>query len=434
MNGSLNYKTILSFFLPLIFMTELHQISHSLVHAFLARLSDPMITIASFSVAFAFNSTISSITQVSILGGISFIKNRVSFWKTFRFYSVVCIILFVCIESVALTALGDIMFGEWMGASAEVVKQARKASAIMALWIFPILIRNFCYALAMVYRHTIIIPKATIIRLSSIGIFLFLYPFWIEGAAVGAAAMVSCMTVEAVYMVIVIRPLFARLDKEDKNNPSRDEIWRFSWPLMITQFSENAVVLAVNFFLGQLANPDLALAGFGVVNGLIRAFLAPLRNIIQTAQTLVRSRKDIKIIFEFTFYTILILATIVCIIFNTPFRRVILGGALGLTIELSQYATPGVKLIFVVAIFWGYAALMRGLLSAIRRTGTIAITAALRLWVVIMVGSTTFFLPHLNGTIVGTLAIGSAFAIESLFLGWHFRRYLKTSKQLFSHL
>ena len=174
-------------------MTELHQVTHTIVHAFLARLSDPKTTLAAFSIAFAFNTTLSSVNQVALQGSISFIKNRDSFWQIVRFYGAVCIILFACIETAALTAIGDIMFGKWMGASAEVVKQARKASAIMALWVFPILIRNLCYALAMVHRRTIIISNATLIRLASIVLFLFLYPFWIDGAAVGAAAMASCM-------------------------------------------------------------------------------------------------------------------------------------------------------------------------------------------------------------------------------------------------
>ena len=45
-------------------------------------------------------------------------------------------------------------------------------------------------------------------------------------------------------------------------------MWGFSWPLMVTQITENGVSFVINFFLGRLAHPDLALAAFGVVNGL----------------------------------------------------------------------------------------------------------------------------------------------------------------------
>ncbi|MFC1814526.1 hypothetical protein ACFL0M_01015 [Thermodesulfobacteriota bacterium] len=434
MRAALNFKLILLFFLPLIFMTELHQISHSLVHAFLARLADPKLTLAAFSIAFAFNTTISTVNQVSVQGGISFITDRVSFWRMFRFFGTVSVILFVAIESVALTTMGDVMFGKWMGASAEVVKQARKASAIMALWVIPIQIRNLTYALAMVQRRTVLISTATIIRLASLGGFLIIFPFWLEGAAVGGAALVSCMTLEAIYMMIVARPLLARLEKDSGKRPSYYEIWRFSWPLMITQSSEKGVTLAINFFLGQLSNPDLALAGFGVASGLMRAFLAPLRNLVQTAQALVRSREDLQIMFKFTFKTVLFFVVTVFLLFYSPVRGIILKKVMGLTLELSQYIIPGVKLTFLVVIFWGYAALLRGILSAMRRTGAIAVSAGLCLLVVAMVGSITLFVPHLNGTVVGVLAIGSTFATESIFLGLLLRNYLKTSDRLFPHL
>ncbi|MPZ43094.1 MAG: hypothetical protein GEV05_06780, partial [Betaproteobacteria bacterium] len=45
----LNIRTAVWFFAPLILTTELHQLSHSLVHAFLARLGDPTTTLAAFS-------------------------------------------------------------------------------------------------------------------------------------------------------------------------------------------------------------------------------------------------------------------------------------------------------------------------------------------------------------------------------------------------
>jgi len=49
------------FFLPLIISTELHQLSHSLVHAFLARLGDATITLAAFSIVVQSNATRSAL-------------------------------------------------------------------------------------------------------------------------------------------------------------------------------------------------------------------------------------------------------------------------------------------------------------------------------------------------------------------------------------
>ncbi len=136
---------------------------------------------------------------------------------------------------------------------------------------------------------------------------------------------------------------------------------------MITQSSESCVPLAINLFLGQLSNPDLALAGFGVVNGLVRAFMSPLRNLAQTAQTLIHSHEEMKVMFQFTLRTVLFFVVFVFVFFLSPLRDIILGNVMGLTIELNRYVTPGAKLSFLLAIFWGYSALLRGILSAMRR-------------------------------------------------------------------
>jgi len=432
MNAVLTYKAILVFFLPLIFMQELHQISHSVIHAFLARLANPKQTIAAFSIAFAFVTTLSGINSICIHAGISFIKDRVSLWRLLRFFSLVGSCLFITIELVALTNWGDILFGRWMGAGAEVVRQARMACAIMGLWIFPILIRNFAYALAMIARRTIIITYATILRLASLGVFLWMYPFWLKGAAVGGAALISCMTVEAVYMVIMVRSYFANLARDIGEQSTYREVLRFSWPLMITQSTENGVIFAVNFFLGQLTHPDLSLAAFGVVYGLVRIILAPLRNLVQTAQTLLRTRKDLRVMLKFTFGLLVFFVAVIFLLFYTPMRGWILNVVMGLTLELSQYVTPAVKLIFLVAVFWGFSALFRGVLAAMRRTGIIAITAGVRLMVVAAVGSITIILPNLNGAVVGVLAIAGAFTAESLVLGWRIRNLMKSSKPMFT--
>src|ERR687895_274830 len=82
----LTVRVAVLFFLPLIISTELHQLSHSLVHAFLARLGDATITLAAFSIAFAFNTTFSGIISVEVQAAMSYITDKRSFWRVARFY------------------------------------------------------------------------------------------------------------------------------------------------------------------------------------------------------------------------------------------------------------------------------------------------------------------------------------------------------------
>src|SRR5687767_11818836 len=198
-HGPLTVRVAVLFFLPLIISTELHQLSHSLVHAFLARLGDATITLAAFSIAFAFNTTFSGLMQVEVQAVMSYLTDKRSFWRIARFYFLIGLVPLVVIEAVALTPLGDWLFGVMMGASPETTRLAKLASAVMGLWIFPNQVRNLATALCMMHRRTLPISYATIIRLVSQALMLLVLPFFVEGAVAGAASLVGCMAVEAAY-------------------------------------------------------------------------------------------------------------------------------------------------------------------------------------------------------------------------------------------
>ena len=387
------------------------------MHAFLARLGDATITLAAFSIAFAFNTTFSGLMSVEVQAVMSYLTDKRSFWRIARFYFFIGLVPLVVIEAVALTPLGDWLFGVMMGASPETTRLAKLASAVMGLWIFPNQVRNIATALCMLHRRTLPISYSTIIRLVAQALLLLVLPFWMEGAVAGAASLVLGMGVEAAYMYWASRGYYADLPAAGGEQVPHRRMWAFSWPLMVTQITENGVSFVINFFLGRLAHPDLALAAFGVVNALGSLVASPLRNLVQTGQALVHSRHDMQVMLRFAHRVTLVYVALVGILFFTPLREGILSGVMGLPPTLASYATPGVRMILFVVVFWGYASLFRGLLSAMRRTGWIAAGAGVRLVVVTAVGSVTLIAPDLNGAAVGIAAIGAAFLTEVVILG-----------------
>jgi len=427
-------KVVILFFLPLIFMMQLHQVSHAVIQAFLARLADPMVTLAAYSIAASLHSLFSFLVSVSTQAGISFIVDRASFWRLVRFFSIIAVFPFTAIEVIALTPLGDIIFGEWIGASPKVVQQAKIASAIMAFRMFFILMRNYAYALAFINRRTLLITYATLVRLVAIAAALLIFPLWLDGAAVGGAAFVFCMVAEAAYIIILTFPFFRKLPRGSRPQASYGDMWRFSWPLMISQNVEGGIPFIVNLFLGQLAKPDLAIAAYGVVNALVKVILSPLKNLVQTAQTLMRSREDLRVLIKSAAGIQLVFVGIIFLLFYTPLRESILQGVMGLTLELARYAVPGMKLIVILAVFGGFASLFRGMLSAIRSTFAIAVTAAIRLIVITAVCSVTLFFPNLNGTFVGVSAMAGAWIAEALLLGWRLYEKLRNPEAMFAHM
>ena len=233
-------------------------------------------------------------------------------------------------------------------------------------------------------------------------------------------------------MAWVSRAYYDELPAEGGEQVSYRHVWAFSWPLMVTQVTENGVSFVINFFLGRLANPDLALAAFGVVNALGSLVASPLRNMVQTGQALVHSRHDMQVMLRFAHRVTLVYVALVGILFFTPMRDVVLSGIMGLPGTLASYAAPGVRMVLLVVVVWGYASLFRGLLSAMRRTGAIAGSAVMRLVVVTAVGSVTLVAPDLNGAAVGIAAIGAAFLTEALILGLRLVYCLREAGPLFA--
>src|SRR5690606_7859913 len=144
--------------------------------------------------------------------------------------------------------------------------------------------------------------------------------------------------------------------------------WRFAWPLIVNSSAEMGVIFVINLFLGRLQRAELAIAAFGVVHGLVSLLMAPMRNLTQTAQTLVARREDVRTIVVFTGQLVAGFTLLALVLFHTPLRDRILRGIMGLTPELAAYAEPALTIAFVMAVFWAATALFRGLLAKARTT------------------------------------------------------------------
>jgi progressive ankylosis protein len=408
----------LLFFLPLVFMTPLNMISKSIIHAFLARLLEPEITLAAFSISFAFYYTLTSSTEVNTLLSISYLRDRRAVRHLLGFFCLVVGPPVLLTQVVAWTPLGVWLYGGLFGGSAEVIAQAQRATFWFAFSAPVLMARSLAFGLIMVHRRTIWITLSTLLRLLSLGVSLLLLPRVLHGAAVGAAALVTCMAVEAAFACWAARGFFRALPAEGGERPRYRDLWRFAWPLMMSQCMEMGIVMTINIFLGRLPKPDLALASFGVTQGLANVVISPMRNLMQTAQTLARTRADVRVLLRFTHYLVAAFTVGVALAFFTPLRHAVLAHVMGLRGDLLAYSEPAVMVTFLVAGAWGYAALFRGLLASARRTRTVAVSALARLGVAVAVGSSTLFLPGANGAVIGVAAWAATFGAEALLLGW----------------
>ena len=418
MRRQLTHREITGFFAPLVLMAELMMISHTIIHAFLARQSYPTTSLAAFSISFSLQTLLASLVIVVNLQALSFINSRQSVWRVLSFGWYSTGITASVMWTIAFTPVGDWLFGGLLGASEEVSFQAKQAAIVFGFVLPVVVVRQVSNGLIMLNRKTFLISLSTIIRLGALLVGLFASTWLLSGAVAGAAALLFAIVVETTLIAWLARPFYLALPVTHGTTPTLSELWRFTWPLTVNQLSENGIAVLLNVFIGRLANADLALAAFGVVRGLVMLLTVPMRNLAPTAQALVRSRQDLRVMIGFTLRVVGVFTLLVGVLFYTPLREVVLLRVIGLEPELAAYAAPATLLALAVPFQWGIAATFRGLMTAVRRTGSLATSAVWRLIAVMLVGCVTLLNPQANGAVVGVAAMMAALGVEALWLGW----------------
>ena len=403
------------FFLPLMLMAELMMISHAVISAFLARMADPEPILAAYSISFYFHATLGSPIWACQFVAVSYIRDRASMHRLLWFSLQVAAVITLILFTVGLTPVGDWLFRTLFGAGPEVAAAARRCTVIFSFVMLFAVVRSLVYGLFMVERKTIYVTLGTVVRLAGLFVILAGATRFLEGAEVGALALVACIAIETVFGLVVARPFFRRLPA-GSHPPSYRELWKFSWPIMVMQTAESGVIFTINLFLGRLPRPELALAAFGLLDSLMRVVLSPLRNVIQTVQALVRFRRDVKVIVIFAVIVGGGFAAVMLLFHLERVRTWALEGVMGLPPHMAEYVAPALAFGFLLALAMAVASLARGLLIAAKRTGAIAIASAVRLVTVGAIGATAVYLGVSNGARLGIYALIGAFVAESAVL------------------
>ncbi len=431
METALTIRKAWRFFLPLIFMTELNAISKSVIHAFLARLPDATTSLAGFNVAFTAYYAGSSATEVSYLLTLSWLRDRRAILPLLRFFCLITAGPVALALAVAFTPLGEWLYGGLFGASPATVREAQLATFVLSLSAPFLICRALTFGVLMLNRRTMLISWSTLVRLASLGGSLAVLPLFLSGAAAGAAALVTCMAVETLVSGVFAAPYFRALPAvapaaasgAASHPPRIGEMWRFAWPLMLNSSAEMGTVFVISIFLGRLASPDLALAAFGVVHGLTSLLMSPLRNLLHTAQTLVRNAADRAKMTRFSVQAVVVFSLLAVGLFDTPAHRVVLVQLMGLAPDLEAACAPAMRFAFTMAAAWGFSAVLRGFLAGERRTTTLAFTGAGRLVAAALVGLLAFVSDDLDGALLGLAAWFAGYGSEAAFLALRLRRH-----------
>ena len=182
------------------------------------------------------------------------------------------------------------------------------------------------------------------------------------------------------------------------------------------------VIFAINLYLGRLQEAELAIAAFGVVHGLVSLLMAPMRNLAQTAQTLVARREDVRLILTFSAQLVGLFTLFALVLYQTSLSDVVLIRVMGLTPELVGYIEPAMKFSFAMAAFWACTAVFRGLLAKARTTTSLAASGLCRIGTAALAGSLSLVYPEMNGAVLGLGAWVLSYVSETAISSWRLRR------------
>jgi hypothetical protein len=256
------------FFGPLVLMVELNMMSKTVIHAFLARTDNPSSALAAFNAAFTFYFAITATSEVTTVLCLSFLKSRADSLRLSTLAAILSLPITIAL-AVAFTPVGNIVFGSWFGLGSQAQLEARGAGLLIVSAPF-LIVRANAFALLMLARRTFIITLSTLVRLLSLTVSLALLPMWLNGAAIGAAALVICMATEAIFAWTFAWRHLMELPVARQSKETIARYWSFAWPLIINASAELGSIFVINLFLGRLRTAELAIAPSASCTGLSR--------------------------------------------------------------------------------------------------------------------------------------------------------------------
>ena len=422
---SVRLRDAYRFFTPLMLMAELTMFSHAIVAGFLARFPDPTPVLAAYSIAFFFHSMMGSPVWACQMVSLSFMRCRRTARRMFFFcWQVIAAIGWVWLV-LGLTSVGDWFFGSVMGLGPEIVESAKLCILVMILMLPLVAIRMLMYAILMRARRTILVTYGTVVRVLSLFPALYICDTLMDGAVVGATAIIVCIALEMLYALVAAWPFYRRLPATSDVRAEYKEVWIFAWPVMIMHTAEHGVSFLVSLFLGRLPNPETALAVFGVVDSALKVLLSPLRNLTVTVQSLAHEHTDYAVLAKFCLQIGVAFATVLALFFVPAINDWTLMAAMGLSAQLADYAGYALGIGVALALSTAAAAAARGFLISSAETRILALSSAMRLIAVALVGTTAVQLGAGNGAAVGLWALTAAFATEAAVLLYRVRNMRK---------
>jgi len=430
----LTRQDIARFYFPLVLTSQMMTLAGPVINIGVGRSLDPTLDFAAYWLAFSvllfIESPCLSVQQV----GVTLLDG----FESFRRVAIVSIasgvLATLTVLAVALTPIGDWVFGQLIPTTDRVSDLAREVLALQALVPVFISIRGVANSLAIRSKQTAWIARATVLRLIglsavvAIGVFLETG----SGAKAGATALVVGIGLETLAISFSVRSVarewYAKRVSSRGSLPYGNLI-RVATPLLVAAFAWTLLRPIINALLGYLPDPERAQAGFGVIAPLILVSCSPLWTMHNVSLVLPQTPNDFRVVARFAVATAAFFTSVILIFAFTPLQHWLFDSVYNLSPILQEDVKIAFRWVALEPAILTVRSLAQGLLMKAKRTGPLMTFAPGKIAILLLVGLPAAQRVDVeHGVLLGTLLYILSDTWDAVVFSWKARQYAREGR------
>ena len=296
----IKYITLFKLFIPLGVSASLVTISHVIINSTLARSPNPVVVIASYSLAMSLFAIFERCAVILRQTSATLVRDQHSFRLVSRLAISLLATLFLLSLIMGYSSLGELFFLRILGVKENMLGPTMTAYRVLMFVTIFSGIRCLFQGVIISNLRTKWLTIGMVFRLLIMGFlsWLVLRNGWVNHGYIGAYIFLAGMAIEALVSAIEGRHIIKKLPAKQTEHhvKHRSHVMRFYLPLLLASLLAISISPAINAVLGWSGKAEIAIASYAVafsVMNLLVSFTSYIHQIVinfykQDAQTVIR--------------------------------------------------------------------------------------------------------------------------------------------------
>ena len=411
----LKTRRILVFWMPLAGTWLMMAVEVPFLAAVIARLPDAAPNLAAYGVAFAFAVIVESPVIMLMSASTALVNNRDSY-LVFRQFTIALSALMTGVMLIIVMPPVFDTLASWLNLPVAVASLTHQALILMLPWPGAIGYRRLLQGLLIRHDMTRRVAYGTVVRLVTMCATAFIAAWWlsISGALVGALALSVAVVAEALAVRRMSRRAIRALMDRRKTEGQRltlSTVVKFYVPLALSSFMAMGVQPMVTFFMGQSRMALESLAVLPVLNGLTFLFRSLGLSFQDASIALLGDHMEQYRPLRNVACTLAIVTSVcLAVIAYSPLSFIWFYDVSGLSIGLTEFAIPPLKILVLLPALSVLLSFQRALLVNARTTKVITSATAIEvagismvLWIAIHYYNTIGVMAAVTAIVLGRI-------------------------------